>query len=82
LLAAGAAGAAGSPDLKLAQHVEKEEEKEFQKGCQHEVGSPDRKHPGPASSVGSSSLLQFDLQSLLPRLYNKKMMMLLLEKMG
>ncbi len=76
--------AAGSPDLKLAQHIEKEEEEdEFQEGCsQHEVGSPDRKHPGPPSSVGSSSLLQFDLQSLLPRLYNKKMMMLLLETMG
>jgi hypothetical protein len=75
---AAAAAAAGSPDLKLAQHIEKE----FQEGCQREVGNPDRKHPGPASSVGSSSLLQFDLQSQLPRLYNKKMMMLLLEKMG
>ncbi len=28
-----AAAAAGSPDLKLAQHIEKEEGKEFQVGC-------------------------------------------------
>jgi hypothetical protein len=28
-----AAAAAGSPDVRLAQHVEKEEEEEFQEGC-------------------------------------------------